>query len=319
MRNLFIIAIVVYSPATAIAAEPATLKLLFLGDHGHHKPPARFTQFQPVLKERGIELTYTDKLDDLNAETLAKYDGLVIYANTTIITPEQETALLDYVAGGKGFVPLHCASCLLPQLAQVRRPGRGPVPKARHRHVPHDPRRATGTPDPPRLRAASKAGTKPTSTPSTTRRTARCWNIATKRAGRSPGPGSARTARAASSTPPGATTSGPGAIPAFRTWSSAASAGRSATIRPSCRRSPMHPNDARDDRKADGREAVRVQSTPRCRSIRRRRPQGATANRGTRCRSRSTPAESMKHIVTPADFEVELFAAEPDLAASRSA
>jgi len=94
------------------AAEP--LKLLFLGDNGHHKPAERFAQLQPVLKERGIELTYSGKVEDLNAETLGKYDGLVIYANTTRISPEQEQSLLDYVAGGKGFIPLHCASyCFL--------------------------------------------------------------------------------------------------------------------------------------------------------------------------------------------------------------
>ena len=97
---------------TARSAEP--LKLLFLGDSGHHQPPARFKQLQPVLKERGIELTYTDKMTDLNAETLGKYAGLVIYANTTKIEPEQEKALLDYVASGKGLIPLHCASyCFL--------------------------------------------------------------------------------------------------------------------------------------------------------------------------------------------------------------
>src|SRR4051812_16662570 len=96
------------------AAEPARLKLLFLGDNGHHHPAARFAQLQPVLKERGIDLTYSNKVEDLNAETLGKYDGLVIYANTTKILPEQEQALLDYVASGKGFVPLHCASyCFL--------------------------------------------------------------------------------------------------------------------------------------------------------------------------------------------------------------
>jgi type 1 glutamine amidotransferase len=67
-----------------------------------------------VLKERGIELTYTDKLTDLNAETLGKNAGLVIYANHERISPEQESALLDYVAGGKGLIPLHCASyCFL--------------------------------------------------------------------------------------------------------------------------------------------------------------------------------------------------------------
>src|SRR3982751_1989241 len=98
------------SPAPA--AEP--LKLLFLGDNGHHQPAARFKQLAPVMKERGIELTYSDKVEDLNAETLGKYAGLIVYANTTKISPEQEQALLDFVAGGKGFVPLHCASyCFL--------------------------------------------------------------------------------------------------------------------------------------------------------------------------------------------------------------
>jgi type 1 glutamine amidotransferase len=105
--------LILLSTATYVAAaEP--LKLIFLGDSGHHQPAARFAQLEPVLKERGIELTYSDKVQDLNAETLGKYDGLVIYANTTRISPEQEQALLDYVAGGKGFIPLHCASyCFL--------------------------------------------------------------------------------------------------------------------------------------------------------------------------------------------------------------
>src|SRR5437773_3235962 len=95
-----------------LAAEP--LKLLFLGDNGHHQPAARFAQLQPVMKERGIELTYSDRVEDLNGATLGKYDGLMVYANTTRISPEQEQALLDYVAGGKGFIPLHCASyCFL--------------------------------------------------------------------------------------------------------------------------------------------------------------------------------------------------------------
>jgi putative membrane-bound dehydrogenase-like protein len=98
--------------APGTAAEP--LKLLFLGDSGHHRPADRFKQLQPVLKERGIELTYTDRVADLNAETLGKFAGLAIYANTTRIEAGQEQALLDYVAGGKGLVPLHCASyCFL--------------------------------------------------------------------------------------------------------------------------------------------------------------------------------------------------------------
>ncbi|HTN74464.1 MAG TPA: PVC-type heme-binding CxxCH protein, partial [Pirellulaceae bacterium] len=62
----------------------------------------------------GIELTYTDQLTDLNAEKLNKFDGLMIYANSVEIKPDQEKALLDYVESGHGLIPLHCASyCFL--------------------------------------------------------------------------------------------------------------------------------------------------------------------------------------------------------------
>src|SRR5690606_9219028 len=60
------------------------------------------------------DLTYTEEMQDLQADVLGKYDGLLIYANTVEIKPEQEKALLDYVASGKGFLPIHCASyCFL--------------------------------------------------------------------------------------------------------------------------------------------------------------------------------------------------------------
>ena len=59
---------------------------------------------------RGIDLTYTDDLNDLNPQTLGRYDVLLLYANWTSISPSQEKALLDYVAEGGGFVPIHCAS-----------------------------------------------------------------------------------------------------------------------------------------------------------------------------------------------------------------
>jgi putative membrane-bound dehydrogenase-like protein len=100
--------------ADSTPATPKRLHILFLGDNGHHRPADRFRQLAPVLAKRGIDLTYTDKVSDLNADTLAKYDGLAIYANTERISPAQEKALLDYVASGKGLIPLHCASyCFL--------------------------------------------------------------------------------------------------------------------------------------------------------------------------------------------------------------
>ncbi len=111
MRALFL-ALLTLGVCSTAAAEP--LKLLFLGDQGPHRPADRFRQLQPILSERGIELEYTDRVELLSDSGLAPYDGLVIFANTTEITPAQEAALLRFVATGHGFVPLHCASyCFL--------------------------------------------------------------------------------------------------------------------------------------------------------------------------------------------------------------
>jgi putative membrane-bound dehydrogenase-like protein len=92
------------------AAETPRLKLLFLGDQGHHQPAVRFKQLAPVMAARGIDLVYTDLISDLNPATLKDYAGLVVYANIDRIEPDQAKALLDYVASGHGFIPLHCAS-----------------------------------------------------------------------------------------------------------------------------------------------------------------------------------------------------------------
>jgi putative membrane-bound dehydrogenase-like protein len=96
------------------ASTPRALRVLFLGDNGHHRPADRFKQLEPVLNTNGIELVYTDDLADLNPGKLAGFDALAIYANHTRITPEQEQAMLDFVAAGGGLAPLHCASyCFL--------------------------------------------------------------------------------------------------------------------------------------------------------------------------------------------------------------
>ena len=93
----------------ARAAEPP-LKVMFLGDKGHHKPAERFAQLEPVLASRGIDLVYTENLADLDPKVLEAYDALAVYANIESITPAQEAAIVEYVRGGKGLVPLHCAS-----------------------------------------------------------------------------------------------------------------------------------------------------------------------------------------------------------------
>ena len=227
MRRLLALMLVVGLAPSLLPADEAGVspRVLFLGDKGHHRPAERAAQLIPVLASRGIEVDlHRGHRLDLNPETLAKYDALIVYANIDEIAPEQEKALLDYVAGGGGFVPLHCASyCFLnsPEYielvgAQFRSHGTGEFDT---KVVDADHPIMKGL-EPFHSWDETYVHT------STTRRTARCSRCAPRASARSRGRGSARTARAASSTPPGATTSGPGATPASTTWSSAASAGR---------------------------------------------------------------------------------------------
>ncbi len=91
-------------------SEPR-LRLDFLGDNGHHEPARRAAELLPVLAERGIDVRYSDNLDDvLSPENLKQLDGLIVYANIDEISDSQAQALLNFVQSGGGFIPLHCAS-----------------------------------------------------------------------------------------------------------------------------------------------------------------------------------------------------------------
>ena len=114
--------ILLASPLQPVAREKATqtgttgpgLKVLFLGDQGHHQPALRYRQLAPLMANRGIRMEYTESLDVLDPKVLAKYDALAIYANHPQISPTQEKALVDWVEAGGALVPLHCASyCFL--------------------------------------------------------------------------------------------------------------------------------------------------------------------------------------------------------------
>jgi putative membrane-bound dehydrogenase-like protein len=92
------------------AAADQPIRVLFLGDQGHHRPAERFAQLQPALAPRGVELVYTERLEDLSPQGLAGYDVLAVYANVGTLSPTAEAAVVEFVRGGKGLVPLHCAS-----------------------------------------------------------------------------------------------------------------------------------------------------------------------------------------------------------------
>ena len=91
--------------------NPRRAEVLFLGNVSKHHDSGKYAPWLAIaLFKRGINLTYTTDLNDLNTENLGKYDGLVIYANHDTISASQESALKNFVESGKGLIPLHSAS-----------------------------------------------------------------------------------------------------------------------------------------------------------------------------------------------------------------
>ncbi len=96
--------------SSAQAQKPERLRVLFLGDNGHHQPTRRAKELLPALAKDGVDLFYTDDRDDLKPSELARYHAVMLYNNHLTVTRPQITALLDYVDKGGGLVVLHCAS-----------------------------------------------------------------------------------------------------------------------------------------------------------------------------------------------------------------
>ena len=146
MRRFLVALALVLTPSLLLAAEPSEpLKVLFLGDKGHHPPADRAAQLIPVLAGRGIEITYTEKLADLNPENLARYDGLIVYANIDADRAGAGEGPARLRRRRQGLRPAPLRVVLLPQLAEVHRPGRRAVPQPRHRRVRHEGRRRRTT------------------------------------------------------------------------------------------------------------------------------------------------------------------------------
>jgi type 1 glutamine amidotransferase len=90
---------------------PRRVEVLFLGHAGAEHDSGRFApMLKAALAQYGFNFSYTTDLADLNASNLAQYDALMIYGDHERLTSAQETAVLDFVVGGKGFLPIHAAS-----------------------------------------------------------------------------------------------------------------------------------------------------------------------------------------------------------------
>ncbi len=89
---------------------PQRLRVLFLGDNGHHRPTQRAQQILPALARNGIDLFYTDRVEDITDTELDRYQALVLYNNHLTIGDAQLASLMRFVGDGGGLVVIHCAS-----------------------------------------------------------------------------------------------------------------------------------------------------------------------------------------------------------------
>ncbi len=91
--------------------SPKRLELFFLGHDSKHHDSEKLADIlaQEYFKD-GFNITYSTNPEDLTSDMLKRYDGLILYANHDTISSQQAKALLDYVASGKGFIPIHSAS-----------------------------------------------------------------------------------------------------------------------------------------------------------------------------------------------------------------
>jgi type 1 glutamine amidotransferase len=94
------------------AAKPvAKSRVLFMVGGPYHDNPELYPILQKMLEGTGdFTVTLSRDLDQFKAENIKNYDLVVMYTTRLNPTKEQEQGLIDFVANGKGFVGIHCAT-----------------------------------------------------------------------------------------------------------------------------------------------------------------------------------------------------------------
>lgn len=83
--------------------------LLMIG--GEYHPFERFAEFfRGLLAPHGIPAEVTRERDAFLAERIPDYAAVAVYTQGGTLTETQETGLLDFVAGGGGFLGVHGAA-----------------------------------------------------------------------------------------------------------------------------------------------------------------------------------------------------------------
>ncbi|MED5381702.1 MAG: PVC-type heme-binding CxxCH protein [Verrucomicrobiota bacterium] len=99
--------------STSGKADDSPIRVLFLGHESeHHNSNLYYPMLSRALGRDAIYFDYVTSVEEAlgDADTLGKFDALLLYANHGKIEPHQWKNLKNYVERGGGFVPVHCAS-----------------------------------------------------------------------------------------------------------------------------------------------------------------------------------------------------------------
>ncbi len=97
-----------FTLSPAFADHHGKVKVLYMGGRGHDSPGYEKFLIGFLARQGGFELVISNKLDDLRAGTIEKYDVVFFFGSGGDFTdPAQEKGFGDYVKNGGGVVGVH--------------------------------------------------------------------------------------------------------------------------------------------------------------------------------------------------------------------
>ncbi len=110
LRSLVLLLAVITVAGCRFFGPGGVSVLLLGGSSGSHKPDRMSEILAQGLSGTGLSITYTEDIDLLSADQLARHDVIAIYKDDGELSAGQESALLGAVEKGMGMVAIHCAS-----------------------------------------------------------------------------------------------------------------------------------------------------------------------------------------------------------------
>ena len=93
---------------------PRRAEVLFVGNADDEIEASKYASWLAIeLFKSGINLTYTEDLDDLNKKGLQVYDGVVLFAVSDSLAADQQRVLADFVSDGKGLLSFGTESSVI--------------------------------------------------------------------------------------------------------------------------------------------------------------------------------------------------------------